>query len=289
MNYTDGHKFLNIRKRIMKFRIIVSDTSFTITSSKYFEGFIILVIGLNCITLAGADSTKEETATQKNIDMVFNIIYTAEMFLRIFSLGFVWNKGSYLRSYWCQLDFICVTTAYLEYIGGGDTSLSGLRAFRVLRPLRFVNNIEGLKNIVQSVMQAIPMLKDTIIVLFFFFLIFAIGGLNLFMGLLKQRCINEETGYTLLDEDEEEVLCGSDECQEGYYCGKKTLNPNYDVTNFDNIFWALLNVFQCITLEGWSEIMVMYQRTYTVWTFFFFVPMVFIGAFFLLNLTLAVI
>ena len=273
----------------MKFRIIVSDTSFTITSSKYFEGFIILVIGLNCITLAGADSTKEETATQKNIDMVFNIIYTAEMFLRIFSLGFVWNKGSYLRSYWCQLDFICVTTAYLEYIGGGDTSLSGLRAFRVLRPLRFVNNIEGLKNIVQSVMQAIPMLKDTIIVLFFFFLIFAIGGLNLFMGLLKQRCINEETGYTLLDEDDEEVLCGSDECQEGYYCGKKTLNPNYDVTNFDNIFWALLNVFQCITLEGWSEIMVMYQRTYTVWTFFFFVPMVFIGAFFLLNLTLAVI
>ena len=33
----------------------------------------------------------------------------------------------------------------------------------------------------------------------------------------------------------------------------------------------------------------MYQQAYTPWTFFFFVPMVFIGAFFLLNLTLAVI
>lgn len=42
-------------------------------------------------------------------------------------------------------------------------------------------------------------------------------------------------------------------------------------------------------MEGWSEIMVMYQQAYTMWTFFFFVPMVFIGAFFLLNLTLAVI
>lgn len=42
-------------------------------------------------------------------------------------------------------------------------------------------------------------------------------------------------------------------------------------------------------MEGWSEIMVMYQQAYTPWTFFFFVPMVFIGAFFLLNLTLAVI
>ena len=35
--------------------------------------------------------------------------------------------------------------------------------------------------------------------------------------------------------------------------------------------------------------MVMYQMAYTPWVFFFFVPMVFIGAFFLLNLTLAVI
>ena len=53
-----------------------------------------------------------------------------------------------MKSAWCQLDFICVTTAYLELVGGGDTSLGGLRAFRVLRPLRFVNNIQGLKSIV---------------------------------------------------------------------------------------------------------------------------------------------
>jgi len=70
------------------------------------------------------------------------------MFLRIFSLGFIFGNEAYLKNMWCQLDFVCVTTAYLEYVGGGGTSLGGLRAFRVLRPLRFVNNIEGLKNIV---------------------------------------------------------------------------------------------------------------------------------------------
>ena len=102
----------------MKFRIHVSDASLMVTSSKYFEGFIILVIGLNCITLAQSDSNKEETAVEKNIDLTFNIIYTIEMFLRIFSLGFVFGKGAYLRSMWCQLDFICVTTAYLELMGG---------------------------------------------------------------------------------------------------------------------------------------------------------------------------
>ena len=130
------------------------------------------------------------------------------MCLRIFSLGFIFNKNSYLRSYWCILDFICVTTAYMEMFGGGG-SLSGLRAFRVLRPLRFVNNIEGLRVIVSSVMAAIPVLQDTIIVLFFFFLIFAIGGLNLFMGMLKQRCVNIQTGDNLLDSDGVEVICGS--------------------------------------------------------------------------------
>lgn len=51
----------------------------------------------------------------------------------------------------------------------------------------------------------------------------------------------------------------------------------------------MLVIFQCVTLEGWSDIMVLYQKVYTYYVFLFFVPLVFIGAFFLLNLTLAVI
>lgn len=44
-----------------------------------------------------------------------------------------------------------------------------------------------------------------------------------------------------------------------------------------------------MTLEGWSSVMVMVQRSFNVLAFLFFVPLVFLGAFFLLNLTLAVI
>jgi hypothetical protein len=140
-------------------------------------------------------------------------------------------------------------------------------------------------------MAAIPLLKDTIIILLFFFLIFAIGGLNLFSGQLMKRCIEKTTGGPLFV-DGNDVLCNKDDessCPEGFFCGKRTLNPNEDVTNFDNIFWAMLNVFIALTLEGWSEIMVFYFTVYTPYVFFFFMPMVFIGAFFLLNLLLAVI
>jgi hypothetical protein len=126
----------------------------------------------------------------------------------------------------------------------------------VLRPLRAITSIEGLKILVSSVLTALPLLKDTVIVLLFFFLIFAIGGVNLFSGMLKQRCVNYETGKEFEVAD---WFCGGEQmCPDGYFCGKMNVNPNYEVTNFDNIFWALLVVFQCITLEGWSDVMVMY-------------------------------
>ena len=220
------------------------------------------------------------------------------MCLKILGMGFVFNPGAYLRDYFNILDFFIVMSAYLSMLQssgdsgseGGGLSLSSLRAFRVLRPLRAVNNIPGLRLIVQSIVSALPLLKDTIIVLLFFFLVFAIGGINLFMGMLRQRCIEVETGKVMLDELGEEVICGDQvSCDDGYFCGKRILNPNYDVTNFDNIFWALLAIFQCVTLEGWSDMMVLYQKVYTYYVFLFFVPLVFIGAFFLLNLTLAVI
>ena len=90
-------------------------------------------------------------------------------------------------------------------------------------------------------MTALPLLKDTLIILVFFFLIFAIGGVNLFSGMLKSRCVNFETGREL---EEEDYFCGGEQlCPDGYFCGKMNVNPNFEVTNFDNIFWALLVVF----------------------------------------------
>lgn len=61
------------------------------------------------------------------------------------------------------------------------------------------------------------------------------------------------------------------------------------MTNFDTVTFGLLNVFTSVTLEGWSSTMVYGMETFGVLSVFIFIPLVFIGAFFLLNLTLAVI
>jgi hypothetical protein len=81
--------------------------------------------------------------------MVFLALYTTEMVLKILGMGFVLNENSYLRDGWNIIDFVVVIVGYLQlFIQGADINLGGLRTFRVLRPLRSIQRIEGLKRIV---------------------------------------------------------------------------------------------------------------------------------------------
>jgi Ion transport protein len=43
----------------------------------------------------------------------------------------------------------------------------------------------------------------------------------------------------------------------GVHCfeGSWKDNPNYGFTSFDNILWAWLTIFQCVSLEGWTDTM----------------------------------
>lgn len=43
---------------------------------------------------------------------------------------------------------------------------------------------------------------------------------------------------------------------DNYYCSDKFWEgPNHGITNFDNFGLAMLTVFQCITLEGWTDVL----------------------------------
>ena len=65
---------------------------------------------------------------------------------------------------------------------------------------------------------------------------------------------------------------------------------NYGLIHFDNFPTAVLGIFQSITLEGWVEIMYMVQDGYNdIFSTFFFVMVVVIGSFFVLNIALAII
>ena len=123
------------------------------------------------------------------IDYCFTAAYTLEMVIKILSRGLVLNEGAYLRDALNILDFVIVMSSLLTIFQTNTStqvtgtkkkqgvSLNSLRVFRVLRPLRSITAIRGLKILVQSLISALPLLKDTIVVLIFFLLIFAIAGI----------------------------------------------------------------------------------------------------------------
>lgn len=126
----------------------------------------------------------------------------------------------------------------------------------------------------------IPLLQIGLL-LFFAILMFAIIGLEFYMGKFHTTCFDNQTGkwaslsfwkytseYWLFfpepfwprsDEIREEFPCGTEPpsrlCPDGTTCRKYWLGPNYGITQFDNILFAILTVFQCITMEGWTELL----------------------------------
>jgi hypothetical protein len=86
----------------------------------------------------------------------------------------------------------------------------------------------------------------TILILFFFLLVFAIAGVQLYKGLLKQGCYSVTHGIPWL---EETLICGGEtNCPSdinGYelICGKMIKNPSFGVVNFDTIFYSFMMVF----------------------------------------------
>lgn len=155
-----------------------------------------------------------------------------------------------------------MTTAYIPiFTSGAGFSLSALRSLRVLRPLRTISSIKKLKTLIITIVNAIPNLVEILVIIIFTFLIFAIAGLQLFSGILKRRCYQEDTGVTYTHP---EIICnGTNDCPGGFICGKQIENPYYGVNNFDDVGSSFLMVFQMTTMEGWTLVMIQLQQAFT--------------------------
>lgn len=65
---------------------------------------------------------------------------------------------------------------------------------------------------------------------------------------------------------------------------------NYGYTRFDNFFLALFSIFQALTTEGWTNIVFLLTDAYTPFIVYaYFIFLVLIGSFFVVNLILAVV
>ncbi|XP_031225121.1 voltage-dependent N-type calcium channel subunit alpha-1B isoform X14 [Mastomys coucha] len=265
-----------------------------ITEWPPFEYMILATIIANCIVLALEQHLPDgdKTPMSERLDDTepyFIGIFCFEAGIKIIALGFVFHKGSYLRNGWNVMDFVVVLTGILA-TAGTDFDLRTLRAVRVLRPLKLVSGIPSLQVVLKSIMKAMVPLLQIGLLLFFAILMFAIIGLEFYMGKFHKACFPNSTDA----EPVGDFPCGKDaparQCEGDTECREYWPGPNFGITNFDNILFAILTVFQCITMEGWTDILYnTNDAAGNTWNWLYFIPLIIIGSFFMLNLVLGVL
>ncbi|NXF33283.1 CAC1I protein, partial [Nyctibius bracteatus] len=269
-----------------------------------------------------------------------------EMILKMVALG-IFGKKCYLGDTWNRLDFFIVMAGMVEYsLDLQNINLSAIRTVRVLRPLKAINRVPSMRILVNLLLDTLPMLGNVLLLCFFVFFIFGIIGVQLWAGLLRNRCFMEENFtiqgdivlppyYQPEEDDEMPFICSlsgdngimgcheipplkerGHECcldKDDYYyynsvrqefnisgmcvnwnqyynvCRTGNANPHKGAINFDNIGYAWIVIFQVITLEGWVEIMYYVMDAHSFYNFIYFILLIIVGSFFMINLCLVVI
>nr|XP_034182336.1 voltage-dependent calcium channel type A subunit alpha-1 isoform X16 [Osmia lignaria] len=274
-----------------------------------FEYAVLLTIIANCVVLALEEHLPKQDKTilaQKleATEIYFLGIFCVEASLKILALGFVLHRGSYLRNIWNIMDFFVVVTGFITAFSQGielDMDLRTLRAIRVLRPLKLVSGIPSLQVVLKSIIKAMaPLLQIGLLVLFAI-VIFAIIGLEFYSGTLHKTCYSIRNINIIVKEGEQASPCNTDNKSEAPFgahvcdanvstCMDHWEGPNFGITSFDNIGFAMLTVFQCITMEGWTAILYWTNDALgSTYNWIYFIPLIVLGSFFMLNLVLGVL
>uniref|UniRef100_A0A8C4LM55 Sodium channel protein n=1 Tax=Equus asinus TaxID=9793 RepID=A0A8C4LM55_EQUAS len=280
-----------------------------------FSMLIMCTILTNCVFMAQHDPPP----WTKYVEYTFTAIYTFESLVKILARGFCLHAFTFLRDPWNWLDFSVIVMAYVsENIKLGN--LSALRTFRVLRALKTISVIPGLKTIVGALIQSVKKLADVMVLTVFCLSVFALIGLQLFMGNLRHKCVrnftalndtngsveadglvwesldlylNDPENYLLKNGTSDVLLCGNSSdagtCPEGYRCLKAGENPDHGYTSFDSFAWAFLALFRLMTQDCWERLYQQTLRSAGKIYMIFFMLVIFLGSFYLVNLILAVV
>ncbi|XP_072797108.1 sodium channel protein type 5 subunit alpha isoform X1 [Vicugna pacos] len=281
----------------------------------FFNMLIMCTILTNCVFMAQHDPPP----WTKYVEYTFTAIYTFESLVKILARGFCLHAFTFLRDPWNWLDFSVIIMAYTtEFVDLGN--VSALRTFRVLRALKTISVISGLKTIVGALIQSVKKLADVMVLTVFCLSVFALIGLQLFMGNLRHKCVrnftmlngtngsveadgliwesldlylNNPENYLLKNGTSDVLLCGNSSdagtCPDGYRCLKAGENPDHGYTSFDSFAWAFLALFRLMTQDCWERLYQQTLRSAGKIYMIFFMLVIFLGSFYLVNLILAVV
>ncbi|XP_070245788.1 voltage-dependent T-type calcium channel subunit alpha-1G isoform X6 [Bos mutus] len=265
-----------------------------IITHKMFDHVVLVIIFLNCITIA-MERPKIDPHSAERIfltlsNYIFTAVFLAEMTVKVVALGWCFGEQAYLRSSWNVLDGLLVLISIIDIlvsmVSDSGTKILGmlrvLRLLRTLRPLRVISRAQGLKLVVETLMSSLKPIGNIVVICCAFFIIFGILGVQLFKGKF----------FVCQGEDTRNITNKSD-CAEASY---RWVRHKY---NFDNLGQALMSLFVLASKDGWVDIMydgldavgVDQQpiMNHNPWMLLYFISFLLIVAFFVLNMFVGVV
>ncbi|VDN57760.1 unnamed protein product [Dracunculus medinensis] len=294
----------------------------------WFDRITMFVILINCVTLGmyrpcedGPDCTTYRCYILSIIDHSIFVYFSLEMIVKIIALGFC-GQAAYLSDTWNRLDFFIVCAGCAEYLLQeylGNINLTAIRTIRVLRPLRAVNRIPSMRILGLEMVEGIrkknekqKYIHETKIFNCCFYRLPQIFQ-SVFKLIIEETSLDYicsqsdssglHTCHNLPPYKVNGIRCNltinewskvSDKsCINWniYYdeCKVMNRNPFQGSVSFDNIGFAWVAIFLVISLEGWTDIMYYVQDAHSFWNWIYFVLLIVVGAFFMINLCLVVI
>ena len=149
---------------------MIKATARAIIEHPWFDNISIFIIMANSIVMVFDDTDRNDNPHPlfAQLELIFFWCYFMEMVFKITGLGFVFGPDTYLMDGWNCLDFFIVISSVVTMMSSGeeiDTASSqklapgpeednltldakALRVFRVMRPLKTISSVKGLKVII---------------------------------------------------------------------------------------------------------------------------------------------
>jgi hypothetical protein len=240
-----------------------------------FDRFILTLITISSLLMAidgpETEANAELTLGLLIVDVVFTLLFTLEVIVKMQALGVICHSSAYMRDAWNVLDFVivaaslanlsleAVTRLKLIEFGSSLGFVKILRLLRILRPLRMINRNPNMKLVVNALLLSVKPLLNVAVVLMLIWFMFALVGVQFFAGKLY-RCNDPffppgapRKGGTV---DGAVVRpCDSSVYYNDTFGNTVSREWVNSPSNFDDIISAMVTLYVMATGEGWPTIM----------------------------------
>ncbi|KAA0165353.1 hypothetical protein FNF31_02015 [Cafeteria roenbergensis] len=220
-------------------------------------------------------------------------------------------EPGYLQNAWDVADLLVLVVMFVDVFSEGVTAnVTVLRALRVFRVVRTVEALPGLQVILVSLFRSCSFLFNVLVVMVFFYFVFAIIGVESLGLSLQRRCVDTSAaplpggGFpeAELPDPEPAPFCVPEGTPASEAAGLicSTINPAWrcadtgsfplqGLQSFQNVLYGLYVVVQAASLEGWSDLAYAVLGAEGPLASVYFVLVVFVCNFLVLSLVTSVL